>query len=406
MKILYIVAEFPKLSETFILNQITGLIDKGHTVTILASSFPKEEKTHPDVSKYNLNNRVVYFNLPKSKIIRVLKFLIKFLPNFIKGPVKTIRSLNVFKYKKFASSFKLFYCKDVLKKKQKFDVIHSHFGDNGILAVYLKDIGLLEGNINTTFHGNDMTAYVKKNGNEVYNELFYKGNSFTPISEYWKNRLIELGCNEDKINVHRMGVDLKRFTFSVKKYSSNDISIISVARLVEKKGIEYSIKAISILINKGININYTIVGDGPLRPYLQQLIDDLGIGNYVKIAGWRQQTELIELLTESHLLMVPSVTSRNGDMEGIPVVIMESMAMGLPVLSTYHSGIPEIIEDNKTGFLVGERNILSISEKLTYIIDSPDIVVDVAKNARKKVERNYNIDIQNSNLEKIFKGII
>lgn len=402
MNILFIVDEFPKISETFILNQITGLIDRGHNVTILASNNSKEDKVHPDVFKYKLIDKTIYYDFKKGKIERISSFIKYFIVNFFKQPSNILKTLNIFKYKPHSYSLRLFFSLIALKGTQNYDIIHCHFGPNGLLGLYLKEIGCIKGKLYTTFHGHDMTAYLKENGNNCYHKLLEEGDCFLPISTFWKNKLIQLGCDSDKIIIHRMGVDLEKFPFEVIPPSTDTFKIITVARLVEKKGVEFAIRAVSELMNKGLKIEYNIVGDGPLNKHLTNIIEQCGRKSSIKILGWKNQDEIINLLKESNLNIVPSVTSENGDMEGLPVVIMESMAMGIPVLSTFHSGIPEIIEDNRTGYLVNERNVEEIIQKLEYILRNKNELKSISFQAREKVKIDFNINTLNETLEQIF----
>ena len=127
MKIAFIVNSFPTLSETFILNQITGLLDMGHDVEIFAEYDSKEKKIHQDVEKYKLAKKVYYFNMPRNKIKRVLRAIYLIITNFHKNPTKILKSLNVFKYGKESLSLKLLYLSILFlsKTNKKFDIIHS-----------------------------------------------------------------------------------------------------------------------------------------------------------------------------------------------------------------------------------------------------------------------------------------
>ena len=144
------------------------------------------------------------------------------------------------------------------------------------------------------------------------------------------------------------------------------------------------------------------MGDGSLKEGLQQLILQLGVDNIVTLVGWKNQQEVIEIIKNSDIMLAPSVTSRNGDREGIPVVLMETMAMGLPIISTVHSGIPELIENGVSGFLVPERDVDALAEKLNYLVENPDIWRNMGAAGRGFVEEYYNIDKLNDKLVEIY----
>jgi len=405
MKIVFIVGGFPYLSQTFILNQITGLLDMGYDVEVFARFNPKEEKVHSDVEKYKLIDRINYFDMPNNKIRRMLKAIYLVIKNFHKAPLKILKSLNVFIYGKVALSLHLFYLILPFLGK-KYDIIYCHFGTAGILGVLLKEIGIT-GKLITTFHGFDMSAYILSTNRNTYKKLFAKGDLFLPISEHWKIKLIKLGCDKEKIVVHHMGVNLEKFKyFDRKKKSGEPIKILTIGRLVEKKGYEYAIKAIKKIIVKYRNIEYIIIGDGPLENKLKKLVSESGIKKYIKFVGAAKQDEVLDFYKQAHIFMLPSITASNGDQEGIPVVLMEAQATGLPVISTFHTGIPEVVVDGKAGFLVPEKNVNALIEKLEYLIENPELWPKMGRYGRKFIEENYDIRKLNQKLLKIYQNII
>jgi len=397
MKIEFIVGGFPTLSETFILNQITGLLDFGHDVEIFAKTNPNDKKIHHDVEKYRLMERVHYTYIPHNKVKRILKAIFLIIKNFHKAPLKILKSLNVFKYGKEALSLRLLYLLIPFLDKN-FDILYCHFGSNGIFGTYLKEIGI-NGKLVTTFHGYDMSSFIISNGDNVYKKLFLNGDLFLPISDYWKRKLIRLGCNEKKIIVHRMGINLEKFKFSERrKQSEEPIKILTIGRLVEKKGHEYAIQAIAKIIKKYKNIEYIIK--------LEDLISELGIESYIKFLGSVEQNEVLKLYQQAHIFILPSITARNGDQEGIPVVLMEAQATGLPIISTYHTGIPEVVVDGKSGFLVPEKDIDALANKLEYLIEHPELWPEMGRYGRKYVEEKYDIKKLNQKLVEIYQNLI
>jgi colanic acid/amylovoran biosynthesis glycosyltransferase len=407
MKIAFMVGKFPSLSETFVLNQITGLIDQGHEIDIYASQKGNNAKVHPDVKKYNLLDNAHYINMPSNRIARVVNAVKLTLENLHKSPLKILNSFNFFKYKKKALSLSLFYrlLPFLNNKSKKYDMVHCHFGTNGNIAIDLRDIGAFETKISTVFHGYDISTYIDKNGTDVYNELFKKGDIFLPISERWKSKLIDLGCSEEKIKVHHMGIDTEKFKFRPRK-KTDKIKILTVARLVEKKGVQYAVKAVAELVKEFPEIEYKIAGDGILNSEIKNLIKELHVEEHIKMLGWKQQDEIEELLEEADFFLAPSVTSEEGDQEGIPVAIMEAMAKGLIVISTFHSGIPELVQDGKTGLLAPERDVDVLVEKLKYLIDNEDEWEDFSLNARKFVKSNFDINKLNNDLDEIFQSLV
>ncbi len=403
MKIAFIVTTFPELSETFILNQIIGLIDLGYDIEIFAEFNPHRKKIHPDVEKYKLMSRTHFFNIPNNKILRILKALYLILINFHKDPIRILKVLNIFKYRK--RSLSLLYALIPFLSK-KFDIVHCHFGPNGIIGVLLKSVGI-SGKYITSFYGYDVSSYVRRYGKNSYKELFEKGDLFLPISEYMKNELIYLSCPEEKVIIQYMGIDISKFKFKSWHFvQGGKTNILTIARLVEKKGLIYSIKAVARVIQKYSNIEYKIVGDGPLKDELINLIKELKAEDKIKLLGSRNSSEIVLLLERSHIFLLSSVTAASGDMEGMPVSIMEAQAMGLPVISTYHSGIPELIQDGKSGFLVSEKDVDALAQKIEYLIEHPEIWPEMGKVGREFVEKKCDTRKLTQNLTRIYQGLI
>lgn len=182
--------------------------------------------------------------------------------------------------------------------------------------------------------------------------------------------------------------------------------IATTGRLVEKKGIEYSIRAVASLAKDYPNLEYNIIGDGDLREYFQQLIQELNIGHIVKLLGWRQQQQIIEILDNSQIFIAPSVTAKDGNQDAPVNTLKEAMAMGLPVIATDHGGIPELVEDGFSGFLVPERDAAAIAEKLSYLIEHPENWVAMGKAGREYVEKHYDMEKLNAKLIEIYQQVL
>lgn len=414
MNIAFFVNEFPKPSETFILNQITGLLDRGHQVDIYAKWPDNQSVTHPHVQQYNLLSRTIYHTefhqtVPKNKAAGLVKAWGHIFLNFNQQSRPLLKSLDVREFGAEAASLSLFYRTRAFLESgiHTYDIAHCHYGPNGNLAALLKRIGAIRGKVITVFHGYDITQLIEQEGPDLYKSLFEVGDFFMPISDRWKEKMVELGCNPDKIIVHRMGVDTNKFDFVPRSPDPDgQVRLLTTARLVEKKGIEYGIRAVAQALQKYPGIIYQIAGDGPLRSDLQKLIDDLNLQTQVKLLGWQPQTEIIRLMREAHIVLAPSVTSAKGDQEGVPTVLMEALAQGLPVLSTCHSGIPELVQDGRSGFLVPERDVPALVEKLSYLIDHPEIWPKLGRAGRDYVEKYFDLGKLNDQLVEFYQQIL
>jgi colanic acid/amylovoran biosynthesis glycosyltransferase len=383
MKIAVIVEKFPSLSETFVLSQITWLLEAGHDVRIFAARRSTGQPVHEDVDRLGLLERTRYARAfgggHHRRQLQLGTFLLRqvALGRVSPGAVMRgyersgTRSLPVWTYPRGDASF---------------DVILAHFGPNGVHALEMRHAGVLEGPIVTVFHGYDMNP-VSPSVRRGYDRLFEEGDRFLPVSRYFHGRLVEWGAPAERTAVHHMGVDPDRFQPRNRSLrGGGTLRLVSVARLVPKKGLEFSIRAAARL---GTAVRYTIIGDGPQRARLESLIQTLGAGN-VDLAGWKTQTEVATILDQSHVLLAPSVTTEQGEEEGIPVALMEAMASGLPVIATRHSGIPELVDHEASGFLVEEREVEQMADCIHRLVRHPDQLGPMGRAGRDIVERDFN----------------
>lgn len=404
MKILFILSAFPKLSETFVLNQITGLIDLGYDVEIFAEYNPGEGKTHEAVSGYGLMDKTYY--IPRNKILRLIETGKVVAKNLHRDPMMILKSLNAFRFGKMALNLRLVNLVIPCIGK-KYDIIHSHFGPNGSFAIFLRHLGIRSKFI-TTFHGYDANSYPRLYGGlECYRDLFASGDMFIANSSFTRNRLIELGCEEEKIMILPVGFHIDRFKFATRGVRDGEpVNILTIGRLVEKKGHEYMIRALSMLKDTGREFRYFVAGDGPLRGALESIADELGLGGKVMFLGPVDEGEAHQLYSKAHVFALPSVTAKDEDREGQALVLQEAQACGLPVLSTFHNGIPEGMLDGESGFLVPEKSPEALAERLKFLIDRPDIWPELGKKGRAFVEKKYDIRILNGKMNDIYLSVI
>ena len=378
MRIAYIMGRFPVISETFVLNQIAGTIDKGNEVDIFAlkgTPIESTDKVHPLVDKYKLLERTYYPPLEAGSI-----------------SYSTIENVET-----HASMF---------TDKEPYDIIHCQFGPFGLFAMQMRETGLLQGKLITNFRGFDMSRFLQERGQDVYNELFQRGDYFFANCEFFRQRAIKLGCPPEKIAVHGSGIDCNRFSF-IPRYLPADgaIRVATTGRFVEKKGIEYAIRAIALSVQEHPSLEYHLIGDGPLREKFEHLIAELEIKPFVILHGWKEQRGIVEILDNCQLFIAPSVTAADGNQDAPVNTLKEAMAMGLPVIGTLHGGIPELVEDKISGFLVPERNPEAIATKLSYFIEHPENWPQMGKAGRDRVKQKYDMNKLNQELWEIYQQL-
>ncbi|BDA70473.1 glycosyltransferase [Calothrix sp. PCC 7716] len=410
MKVAFFVAHFPVLSEPFILNQIAGTIERGHEVDIYSLDGPPEDtsKVHPLVEQYNLLERTIYApTRPENELWRWIKGLSLLLVNFHKNPSVCLQLLNTSRYVSQAKSLKMLYRAIPFLEKKSYDIIHCQFSTLGVFGVWFRQLGLIEGKLISTFRGSDISKFLPKWGEKVYKELFQETDFFLANCEFFKNKAVALGCDANMIHVHGSGIDTRKFFFQERNYPNDGvIRIATTGRLVEKKGIEYVIKAIAQVAKIYPCLEYNVIGDGELKEKFEKLSAELNVNHIVKLLGWKQQKEIVEILDKCHIFVAPSVTGKDGNQDAPVNTLKEAMAMGLPVISTLHGGIPELVQDAISGFLVPEHDADAIAEKLIYLIEHSSEWAKMGRAGRARVEANYDMTKLNDELVEIYQQML
>lgn len=382
--------EFPVLSETFVMRQISGLIDNRIEVTIIAGKEGDRSMTHDVFEKYQMRARIRVIRKSKTSLERSVHIGKLFLKALYSSKHQLALKVALCAARKRNFSTILDLAEQLSQEEApflgKFDAIIAHFGQNGVRAMNLRKAGVISGPISTIFHGFDMSnhSFLKK-WMPSYRELFQKTEYLLPISNLWSDRLVAWGAQKDKIRVLRMGVDLESFPpIRESRPVGNPLKVLSVARLTEKKGIAYAIQGVK---QSETPVHYRIIGAGPLESDLKALAAlNPGSIHVIDFLGRKTHLEVFAELDEADVFLLPSITADDGDMEGIPVSIMEAMAKGVVVLATRHSGTPELVEDGKNGFLVSEKNSEEITKKLWEIVRAKESMASIRISARKKIE--------------------
>ncbi|HEX7908859.1 MAG TPA: glycosyltransferase [Paraburkholderia sp.] len=219
------------------------------------------------------------------------------------------------------------------------------------------------------------------------------------VSEFIRNRAIEYGFPESRLETHYIGID--SHSFSPAQWEKQPRKrILHVARLVEKKGTHYLLEAFGELRKRGFDdVQLDIVGDGPLRSRLEQQASRLQLGEHVRFWGGQPWRKVIDLMSGAYAFCLPSITARSGDSEGLPMVLLEAAAKHLPTVATRHGGIPELIEDGENGLLVDERDVNGLVQALGTLLVDATLHTHLAANARRVVEERFDINVQTRKLE-------
>jgi colanic acid/amylovoran biosynthesis glycosyltransferase len=222
-----------------------------------------------------------------------------------------------------------------------------------------------------------------------------------------KRAVLELGCDESKIDIVRTGIPLNEFPFREREFPTDGRwRFLQASRLVQKKGIATTLHAFTAFLIHYPDATLTIAGEGPMLVELQQLTRKLTINNRVLLPGFVSQEKLREIYYASHIFLHPSETGSDGNQEGIPNSMLEAMATGLPVFATEHGGIPEAIENGVSGILVPERDHEALSRALLDAARDLDLLKRLARNGANAVAEKFDQRSQVRRLEETYLGLI
>jgi colanic acid/amylovoran biosynthesis glycosyltransferase len=291
-------------------------------------------------------------------------------------------------------------------QSEGYALIHAHFGTSGIYALPYASRYRLP--LVVTFHGVDVTVlsnwprFLPHRWPYVWlaPQLLQRMTLGLCVSNEIRDRLLALDAPADRLVIHRLGIDLSQFTAGTRDPSR--VEVIMVGRLVEKKGFEYGLQGFARTAKAHPNIFLTIVGDGPRRRALERMTADLGISDRVTFTGVLASRAVSERLGQSDVLLAPSVTGRDGNREGSPMTVKEGSASEVVPISTFHAGIPEIVEDGVTGFLVNERDSDGLANRLERLVGDTNLRARMGRAARAKMAREFDNRVQVAELERLY----
>ncbi|GGB24186.1 glycosyltransferase [Puia dinghuensis] len=390
MLVAYILDEFPSASEYFILNEIVELVKRGFTIQVLAMRKNNKITGHEiagvlyEQGCFSVGTFMAHLYLMRTVRKRYVGMIKK---------ITKLRQLRVF----LTGGYFLF-----LLRKMPVEHIHAHFcsipADIAMIMSELSGIGFsCSAHSRDIFTGNKEGLRVKIN----------KARFFITCTSY--NRLylqqIAQGDGLGKIFHLYHGIDLAKWP--EKKQGSgpsrhDKVRILTVCRLVGKKGIFFLLEAIKMLRDTGLTIECSIVGEGPLRREIEKYIDMNGLRCNIHLQGMLLQSAVKPFYLSADIFVLPAIVADDGDRDGLPNVLVEAMAVGVPVITTAVSAIPELVVHEFTGLLVPEKSPEAIRDAIVRLISEEELCHKIARNGRRKVKAEFSIHTTTDRMVEIF----
>lgn len=288
-------------------------------------------------------------------------------------------------------------------------LIHAHFGPDGVTALPLARSLRLP--LLVTFHGYDATVRDDYARRSFYNHRLYlrrretlkrEAKLFIAVSQFIRRKLLEQGFPSDKIVVHYIGVDTE--AFQPDPAVRREPIVLFVGRLTEKKGCEHLFRAMSRVQATMPEVQLIVVGDGPLRAELEDLAASL-LRRY-KFVGMQPPRVVRSWMNRALLLCAPSVTASSGDSEGLPITVVEALAMGLPIVSSVHAGIPEAVIHGETGFLAAERDSAALASYILQLLKDEMLWLRFSTQSQERARSVFDVHKQARALENIYDMVL
>ena len=390
-RVAYVVKRYPRYSETFIVNEILAHEEAGLEVTIFGLKAPNDTHFQDAISRVRAPVHLLPGKglKPKSFWQRLaeagplLPRVQAYLPEALEEDV-----VHVHQAMTLAQTI----------REQRIEHVHAHFGSSPATVARLaaRFAGV---SYSFTAHAKDLYHASVDRG--AFLRRHVDCDALVTISEFNRRHLLEdCGLAVDRVELVYNGLDLDRFAWA--PAARERPRILGVGRLVEKKGFGDLLEACARLASDGLDFDCRILGGGPLEAELRARIERLGLGDRVELLGPLPQEETRRLLSEATVFAAPCVVASDGDRDGVPTTILEAMALGVPVVSTDVTGIPEVVRDGRTGVLVPQADPKRLADALRQLIEQPAHGRALARAARRLIEERFDVRKSTARLREVF----
>ncbi len=382
----YLLKMYPRFTQTFVVNEILELERQGAHVEIVSLRLPNEGVFHDSVSR--VKGRASY--LPESHHGCLGAIAKRQCKLWSKNPSQYRRAVRLWRQHQDVDWYHLVQAAYVLRwvRRNKISHLHVHFGTEEATVALLANI--LGGiSYSLTLHAFDI--YRDNVDRGLLREKINASTFAVTVCNANRRFMMENipGVDAEKIRVNYNGIDSERF--SPTEDERVDMSIFSVGRLIEKKGFSYLINAVAALRAEGLPVTCEIAGDGRDQVKLQTQIEDLGLAAHVKLIGQCRQEEVRRKFRTASCCVLPCVEAKDGNVDALPTVLLEAMASGCPSISTRISGVPEMIDDRKSGLLADPHDIKGLTYAIKEVLVNPSLAMRLAAGGRRRVEERFNI---------------
>ena len=390
----YVVKRYPRYSETFIVNEIIAHEKAGFPLEIFSLRPSNDTHFQDNISRVKSSVNYMPSIRPKAcDFWELIQEVSKVLPNIYESLkyAKGETTLNVF--------HAIYLAREVRIKN--INHLHSHFASD---ATSVARLAAIFSGVTYTFTAHAKDIYHESVNHDILDRKLNDAAKVITISNFNLQYLgKKFNGHKNTINLIYNGLDLNQFQYSPFERRSN--VIVSVGRLVEKKGFKDLIYACKIIADRNLDIKCEIIGTGPLEEELQLLIQTLNLKEKVKLVGPKPQNEVKDYIRNGIAFIVPCVIGDDGNRDGIPTVLLEAMAIGTPCIATNVTGIPEVVHHEKTGLIIAQHDHTAIADAFERLINDSLLCKNLTTNARNLVESNFDIVKNAASIRTVFHEV-
>jgi colanic acid/amylovoran biosynthesis glycosyltransferase len=383
--IAYVLKMYPRFSETFVLAELLELERQGVPLHVFSLRKPDDGVFHADVAR--LRAPVTY--LPESALLAPRVYAAAHRKLARRDPRRYAAALGAVAASHRRTAWKHFLRAGYIASElQRIGVghVHAHFA-SGPAAVALHLHRLTGISYSFTAHAKDI--YIDGVDEDALAAKLRAARFAVTVSDYNRRHLARLAGADRLVRIYN-GLDLERFSPNGAAPDQPPV-VLGVGRLIEKKGFGTLIRACALLRDRGVDFRCVIVGKGPLAGELATLVDELGLRDRVELAGPEPREEVLDRYRRASVVVAPCVVGSDGNRDGLPTVLVEAMAIGVPVVSTDVTGIPELVEDGLTGLVVRQHDPVALAAAVARIVTDPARAAALARAGRERVEEQFDL---------------
>lgn len=393
IKVGYVLKRYPRLSETFILNEILAHEAAGMDLHIFSLRVPEPGPHHEDVKKV----RARVSCLPHEPVTA------RGFGEALLGSAEVLgEEESTFGFRESKYPWSLWQAGQIARIVRELGIshLHAHFATE---ATAMARLAALQTGVSYSFTAHAKDIFHESVDMPRLRRFARDASGIVTVSDFNVAHLNNV-LDGDACPIHRIynGLDLSAFPFDDTPREPG--RIVAVGRLVEKKGFDDLLRACAIMRDAGREFRCELIGDGDEREALDTLHRELGLGDRVELTGALPREEVVSRIRRASVMAAPCVVGEDGNRDGLPTVLLEAMALGTPCVSTPVTGIPEVVRDGRTGLMVPEHDPAALAAALGRVLDAPPLGRELARRARDLIEESFDLHRNTAEIREMFEA--